>query len=129
MIEVKRTVVFDVPCREVKENRIAVRRDVLRDGLVDGATHELVGFAICELSDDKAFDAGQDARPAEVIHHAIDVVMAFADILDEEDDTFRMRVDDVVDVIGCALQAVEDAEVASNECALGSSYAVERMSR
>ena len=129
MIEVKRTVVFDVSGREVKENGIVARRDVLCYGVVDGATHELVGFAICELSDDKAFDAGQNARHAEVVHHAIDMVMAFADVLDEEDDTFGMRVDDVIEIIGRALQAVENAEVASNECASGCSETVERMSR
>ena len=87
----------------------------------------LYAAAIGELPDKKAFDACEDSRHVQIVHHAIDVVMAFADVFDEENNAFGMCVYDVIKVIGRALQAVENAEITSNERALGLSVTVERM--
>ena len=123
-------------CREIKEDGVGVGLYRFADGGIDAighwpldivCHHERIGFAIGELSDNKAFDARQDARHTQIVHHAIDVVMAFADVFDEENNAFGMCVYDVIEVIGRALQAVENAEITSDERALGLSVTVERM--
>lgn len=119
MIEVKRTVVLDVSCRKVEEDGVVIRCHVLGNRIVDSTAHKRVVFTIGELPDNKAFDASQDARHTEIVHHAVDVVMALADVFDEEDDAIGMCIDNMIKVIRRALQAVENAEVASDECAFG----------
>lgn len=128
-VETERHIAVDMPCREIEEDRKRIGAHDLRDGLEDGATHTRVVGAVGELSDNQSADMTEDAAKVEVAHHAVDMIVAFADVFEKEHRRFGTGSDEFAEAEGSALQSVEDAEVPSDEPARALAVALEGVRR
>ena len=139
------TVVVYMTGREVEKDRVGVRCDGFKNRCIDGVRcmvygvrctvygvrcfHAGVGVAVGELTDDETFEACEDAGHAEIVHHAVDMIMPLAYILNEQYAAFGMRIQHGIQAVRRSLQAVKDAEIAADECAFCVTVAVQRMRR
>ena len=72
--------------------------------------------------DEDGFAFGELSAPGELLHHAVEAVHVFADLLDEE---HRGGVE--VGFLGCAERRADDRKVAAREASAGRARAVERV--
>ena len=74
------------------------------------------------MPDEDGFAFGELSAPGELLHHAVEAVHVFADLLDEE---HRGGVE--VGFLGCAERRADDRQVAAREASAGRARAVERV--
>ena len=74
-----------VPYRGIENEGVVVVSDCLFYCLIDRLLHQRIVLAVGELPDDESAQIGEHTTHAQVAHHAVNMVVPLANILDEQD--------------------------------------------
>ena len=94
-----------MPERHIEDDGVVAVRDCLFYCLIDRLFHQRVFIAVRKPADNQSAQVGQHSTHPQVAHHAVDMIMAFADIFDQEN---RKLVTEFRQSERCALESVED---------------------
>ena len=123
-IENEREVAINVSGREIKENRIIIRLGHATDSFIYRVGHSGIFFHVGKLPDNQASYPAENTAQAEVLHHTVNGIRMFANVLYEENIAFCNATSE-----WRLLQTVNEAEVAAPKHSFRLASPIERMGR
>jgi len=106
VVQNKREVIFNMPCRKIKDHRIIITGNGLQDGFPESLFHKRIIVTTGKLPYDKPRKVCQHATEAEILHHTINMIVPFCDVLNEKYPAF-------LNSIGGSLKTIENRKIST----------------
>ena len=97
----------------VRYDRITILHKVTPNRLFQRASHLWIVWAIRKLTDDDAVDTCKHTTHAQIIQHAINMILLLPNILQQQCGWRRAAVNHVVERVRRALQTIQHTQVAT----------------